>query len=690
MLLIPLVFLVVTLPHYGDSGNTLRFTRSFVCPSPAPSGSSYFRISNFQIAAIHSNIRSVPSEGWVGSVKWREVQSGDDAVRLGDGGALISKSGSAGLGVEWVEPVARKALIFTFASRFLINGHLETGHINGWGVRQLVPVALKKGTNQFIAAGSANFQLLSIKAPISFLMDTIVAPDAKLGEQGPFVASIVAVNAGDVATRASIQTQVDNGPVTSHLTELVPAMDSRIVRFDFMVSSHLKPGNHHLKLWGKGIDPCDLKFLVADRGVVRRCTYVSRFDGMVRGYSILESLQPSNNQPIVLFTYGGGRTSESQLSMIHARRECHVVSPDFRTSNWDGLGRRDALETLDVAAKRLQADRSRMYLLGHSMGGHAVYVMSSINPKAFAGIGLSAAWLSNFTYISDTYPEVITADPIAKIFRKAMSETDLEGRLDDIAATKNVWMMHGDADQSVPISESFRILNALEARGTKVEMFVQRHANHFWSLPNGEGNQYDFPPLLQGLLRSSHRGTGNLWGGKPVTPFWAECMGRRSVAVYSTAGSPEENQDSFDRARREAAIARESFMVDCQVVPDTVTNREIAGRNIVMFGTPKSNRLWKLHPTAGKLLNRATSRGYQLSSWMIQGRCGNQIWSAIGGINAVASRLAYYYNPYDSYRRYPQWILFDGSVATKGLGGVTAAGFIDGPEAWRNAKLSSQ
>lgn len=658
-----------------------HFTRSLVYECPRSRQETYMKSSPFWGASLDRSVLDLVPNRHARAQGWRSVQPDDKAVRVDESGNLISVTGRDGLYVEWQEPVARKALLFSYANRFIVNGREQTGHIHLDGIRHLVPVSLKKGTNSYLAAGAALFQLLPVDTEVSLLPDTAAIPDAGPGELGPFIGSIVATNTISTPRRVRIKAQVDGGSITITDSDWIPAMDSRIVRFEFSISRLIKLGKHALKLWGDKVSPCELGFSKSERGVARRCTYVSRFDSMVRGYAVQESLTQAAGQPIVLFTYGGGRSSLSNLSFIRAKSWCHVVSPEFRTSNWDGLGRRDALETLEVATNRLRADRTRSYLLGHSMGGHGAYQMAALNPQAFAGIALSAGWLSDFTYMPEEYPEIVSGDPIAKMFRLAMSEVDLESRLDPIASVKNVWIVHGDKDLSVPIKESYRILNELERRGTRVGFFIKKGAEHFWV--DHLANQYDFPPIFEALRRSSRRGTGKLWDEIKVPPFWAQCMGRRSVAVYGTHGSSTENSESRDRARRESAIARERFGVDCEVVSDSVTLDHIDGRNVILFGTPDSNGLWNLHPTADALIRRARKRGARFTSWMIQANRGDQVWSAVGGADAAGCRLAYLFDPTDSYRRFPQWLLFNRSVTEKGIHGIAAAGFAGGPEAWR-------
>ena len=81
----------------------------------------------------------------------------------------------------------------------------------------------------------------------------------------------------------------------------------------------------------------------------------------------------------------------------------HVVAPTNRRPygfNWEEWGRLDALEVLDIVKERYNIDENRIYLTGHSMGGHGVWHIGSLFPDRFAAIGPSAGWISFWTYRS--------------------------------------------------------------------------------------------------------------------------------------------------------------------------------------------------------------------------------------------------------------------------------------------------
>lgn len=75
----------------------------------------------------------------------------------------------------------------------------------------------------------------------------------------------------------------------------------------------------------------------------------------------------------------------------------HLVAPINRRPfgfDWEDFGRADAIEVLELAQAKLRHDPSRIYLTGHSMGGHGTWHIGSTFPDRFAAIGPSAGWVS--------------------------------------------------------------------------------------------------------------------------------------------------------------------------------------------------------------------------------------------------------------------------------------------------------
>ena len=72
-----------------------------------------------------------------------------------------------------------------------------------------------------------------------------------------------------------------------------------------------------------------------------------------------------------------------------------IVAPSATTGR---AGRLDALESLADAKLRYGIDPTRVYLTGHSMGGHGTWHLGVHHPGLFAVLGPSAGWSSFMSY----------------------------------------------------------------------------------------------------------------------------------------------------------------------------------------------------------------------------------------------------------------------------------------------------
>jgi hypothetical protein len=137
---------------------------------------------------------------------------------------------------------------------------------------------------------------------------------------------------------------------------------------------------------------------------------------------------------------------------------------------------------------RFGVDPTRVYLTGHSMGGHGTWQFGVHHHGRFAVIGPSAGWDSFYTYGGAAKPQ----GPIARA--RAHSDTShFIGNVRDRA----VYVLHGTADDNVPWGEG----KAMRAKAAQHSGDVQHHwqvgAGHWWDGDVGEGADcVDWPPLF--------------------------------------------------------------------------------------------------------------------------------------------------------------------------------------------------
>ena len=153
--------------------------------------------------------------------------------------------------------------------------------------------------------------------------------------------------------------------------------------------------------------------------------------------------------PLVVFLHGSGeRGSDNQQQMVvgmwFAEPRVQDANPSFILAPqcpegrwWHGLQLEQVRAILDRTMADYPIDPDRVYITGHSMGGHGTWEMLYNNPGMFA-----AAAPVCFGYDTER----------ASAF-----------------ANMPTWVFHGDADHAVPVEDSRAMVKALRAVGAPVK-----------------------------------------------------------------------------------------------------------------------------------------------------------------------------------------------------------------------------
>jgi predicted peptidase len=207
------------------------------------------------------------------------------------------------------------------------------------------------------------------------------------------------------------------------------------------------------------------------------------------------------NWPVLLFLHGAGERGSDGLlptdvGIGHAIRldpsrfPFIVVLPQCGKDKIWGEGDMQALAlaALDASIKEFHGDRKRVYLSGLSMGGFGTWELAARNPGRFAaivpicsGVEPQKDWPQlRVTLVDD--PKI--ADPFAEVARRI-------GKMP-------VWMLHGDADPSVPVEQSRRMAEVLKRANAEFKYTEYPGVGHnSWDLAYAE------PDLVAWLL--SHK-----------------------------------------------------------------------------------------------------------------------------------------------------------------------------------------
>jgi predicted peptidase len=197
---------------------------------------------------------------------------------------------------------------------------------------------------------------------------------------------------------------------------------------------------------------------------------------------------PKKKWPVILFLHGAGERGEDCELQTHAgigpaiRRDtttfpCLVVLPQCRHGAvWAGEMETQALQALEQTIKEFNGDRQHVYLTGLSMGGYGAWYFAARHPGKFSAIAPVCGGVvppARFPFPPEAAAQIPTEKPYETIARK-------------IGKTP-VWIFHGDADQSIPVTESRQMHEALQALGGTVKYTEYPGVGHnSWDKAYGE------------------------------------------------------------------------------------------------------------------------------------------------------------------------------------------------------------
>jgi predicted peptidase len=182
--------------------------------------------------------------------------------------------------------------------------------------------------------------------------------------------------------------------------------------------------------------------------------------------------EPGHTWPVVLFLHGAGERGTDGLAQTDVglgsairrhvdRFPCVVVFPQCRAGQvWAGEMEEQALAALDATMEEFHGDESRVYLTGISMGGYGSWAIAGRNPGRFAALVVVCGGVRPPR--ADRLPPGTVVLPLEQRGPDAYTEA---ARL--IGSTP-VWVFHGAEDPIIPVSESTRMVEALEAAGGNV------------------------------------------------------------------------------------------------------------------------------------------------------------------------------------------------------------------------------
>ena len=373
------------------------------------------------------------------------------------------------------------------------------------GILQL-PVKLQAGTNDFLfqySRGNVRARLVVPKSPALLNLRDPTLPDLIRGDRTVTWGAVVVVNCTtnflkDLCLRA------DCGGRRSTATVLpaIPPLTSRKVGFRIQPFEVASTNVVSLKLDLMRSFSRRAALLDSQTTSLRlrrpeehyKQTFRSDIDGSVQYFAVAPAQPISKNQParaLFLSTHGASVEAMGQAACYAPKSWGTVVAPTNRRPygfDWEDWGRHDAMEVLDLAQAKYKTDPHQTYLTGHSMGGHGAWQLGVTYPDRFAAIAPSAGWISFWSYAGAERRR--TTNPVVQLLQRASSPGDTLG-LSTNYLQQAIYILHGDADDNVPVSEARTMREHLTAYHHDFKYHEQPGAGHWW------GNAcVDWPPIF--------------------------------------------------------------------------------------------------------------------------------------------------------------------------------------------------
>lgn len=409
-----------------------------------------------------------------------------------------------------------------------VNGILRAGNrygfkkeYNDWEPRfdfVTIPVELKKGRNHFMffntRTGRLHAQLLEPKAEVLINAQDPTLPDFIVGENIDTWVGVVLINATKNTFRdGKIISRIGENEQQETAIPVIQPLSVRKIPFKIKGNACESAGRVNIDLEvvsssGKVLDRNQLTTNVKQASETHRRTFVSKIDGSVQYYAV-NPASSENPAPkaLVLSVHGANVEAINQAGSYFSKSWAHIVAPTNRRPygfSWEDWGRSDALEVLDIARESLNVDPDRIYLTGHSMGGHGTWHLGATFPDLFAAIGPSAGWISFWSYGVRGEREQDT--PMQEMLKRAT----MPSRTMEIAENYKqlgVYVIHGDKDESVPVGQSRMMVERLKTFHKDFQYHEESGQGHWWDLSDEPGADcVDWAPLFDFFARHARPG----------------------------------------------------------------------------------------------------------------------------------------------------------------------------------------
>ncbi|WP_343673858.1 alpha/beta hydrolase-fold protein [Chitinophaga sp.] len=724
--------------------------------------------------------------------KWQAVTAGED-------GAFSGKALSNGyIYVTYNSPKAQTAILnITGHQMVYVNGVPHAGDMYRYGW-MFTPVQLKQGVNEFYIRTQRGWGRQGLRAQLTFpkqpvyisVADSTMPFVVKGKDNSGLWGAVVVINTSDKALKGlQIKATVQGKTLTTTLPDIAP-LATRKVGF-MMDASAVGNDNNSVALTlssqNKVIDSKSMALKTVNAGEHYSSTFVSGIDGSVQYYAVSPQLNPNGKAPALFLSVHGAEVQAINQARAYKYKDWGVLAAPTnrrpRGFNWEDWGRLDALEVLNIATQEFKPDPERIYLTGHSMGGHGTWILGATFPGKWAAIAPCSGYPTLMGYGSaDGLIPDSPKNNTEEILLRASNPSNTFKLANNYKAG-GVYILHGDSDRvvsvdyarqmkkiladfhpdysyyeypggehwygdtcvdwgplfsyfkwhTIPADSSVKVVDfttastAISSKYHWVQVLQQQHALEYSRVQLRRiGNKIsgtttnvevlaldlkDFSGEIvldgQAIQYAAHGEILYLQHGAQWTIGKApletdkgivrngtlkEAFNHRMVFVYGTAGTPEENAWSLNKARYDA----ETWYYRGNGAVDIVADKDFkaadyADRGVIIYGNATTNKAYGLllknapvQMSRGKVtVGEKSYTGDALAGYFMYPRMDSKVAAVavIGGTGLKGMRAAEANQYFAGGSGFPDYMIFSAELLKGKETEVKTAGFYDNE--WR-------
>jgi dienelactone hydrolase len=435
------------------------------------------------------------------AIKWKRIKANNDSVFIDESifGAYLY--------LTYYSNQEQNALLnITGNSMVFFNGAPHAGDVyeSKW---LYIPVKVRKGLNELylrIGAFYDNGVIAKLTFPdkqVALNTQDPTLPFVVIGKENKeLLGAVVIINAADKPLKNLVIKSSIEGKELSMNVPAIAGLTSRKVAFKLDASNITKKGNYPCTITilqnGKAVDQKSVNIDAVNQDEKYSGTFISNIDNSVQYYGVCPKTGTDTKEAaLFLSVHGAGVEAIGQARAYEPKDWGTLVAPTNRRPrgfNWEDWGRIDALEVLDIAVKKFNPDPRRIYLTGHSMGGHGTWYLGATYPGKWAAIAPCAAYPTLFGYGS--------AD--GKIPAKGKNEIEntlLRGsngsNVFELAQNYNasgIYIHHGDSDKVVSVNYARQMRKVLSDFHKDFSYYEYPGGSHWFS-----NQSVDWPPLFE-------------------------------------------------------------------------------------------------------------------------------------------------------------------------------------------------